>query len=514
MADQLDPQRVAQIRAVLEPRETEDLLEIWNAHDTNEWTPEAFEAIRLLLTERLGTIPSQGPDPASSLAVARQYLEQARLHKVRHWFRLALAECEQAIQRAPRMAEAHFLSGRLYEIFGDAEKAILAYQETLRLDPTFPNAEEALEKAQESLVIEPDPEFEQALANLRQAKAERTAQAEQYLERARSLEAEDQLEKALAQCNLALNTDPHMATAYNVRGSLLENLGELEFAVQAYRQAIRLDPELVEASRNLQAIEADSAALAGQILEQARIDSGRGKFEKALHGYDRAIRLIPQSANPHNERGLILETIGRSEEAIQAYLQALHLDPDFSEARDNLHEIEREWEQTHPLLSLDELKTYFNEELDRSVDKDLDYVVESDEFVAEVNDLPAAYYLMDAQRILKGWPGHRNRPRHIGLDPLDRDFELAHLEGVVIRQIFTGQFRLEDPIALCFGIFMGSISLLPLLLGSLALIGGDIGSLIMTLLLGIYWVPGLVLLWNLNRNASDRTAGVEEENDE
>jgi hypothetical protein len=39
-------------------KETEELLEIWNAQDTQTWTPEALEAARVVLTERLGSAPA------------------------------------------------------------------------------------------------------------------------------------------------------------------------------------------------------------------------------------------------------------------------------------------------------------------------------------------------------------------------------------------------------------------------------------------------------------------------
>jgi hypothetical protein len=40
-------------------KETEDLLEIWNTNDHEDWSDSAFEVIKQLLSERLGEVPLQ-----------------------------------------------------------------------------------------------------------------------------------------------------------------------------------------------------------------------------------------------------------------------------------------------------------------------------------------------------------------------------------------------------------------------------------------------------------------------
>jgi hypothetical protein len=51
-----------QVYSTLELKETDDLLEIWKRNDREEWTDEAFEAIRIILTDRMGTLPAQKTD--------------------------------------------------------------------------------------------------------------------------------------------------------------------------------------------------------------------------------------------------------------------------------------------------------------------------------------------------------------------------------------------------------------------------------------------------------------------
>jgi hypothetical protein len=45
----------------LQERETEDLIEIWQANDQEAWRPEAFQVIENILIERLGELPERLP---------------------------------------------------------------------------------------------------------------------------------------------------------------------------------------------------------------------------------------------------------------------------------------------------------------------------------------------------------------------------------------------------------------------------------------------------------------------
>jgi hypothetical protein len=51
-----------QVYSTLELKETDDLVEIWKRNDRKEWTDEAFDAIQIILTDRLGALPNQTTD--------------------------------------------------------------------------------------------------------------------------------------------------------------------------------------------------------------------------------------------------------------------------------------------------------------------------------------------------------------------------------------------------------------------------------------------------------------------
>jgi tetratricopeptide (TPR) repeat protein len=86
----------------------------------------------------------------------------------------------------------------------------------------------------------------------------------------------------------------------------------------------------------------DRLSEARQYLEQAYACEEKDEFENALRECESAIQLAPDWAEAHNLRGIILEGLGRAEEAIAAYREAVRLDPTLREATENLVEAEAE----------------------------------------------------------------------------------------------------------------------------------------------------------------------------
>ena len=80
-------------------------------------------------------------------------------------------------------------------------------------------------------------------------------------------------------------------------------------------------------------------------LEPVYVARERGEFRSALDTCEIAIQQLPASAEAYNLQGLLLEDLGRPEEALEAYRTALQLDSKFDDARLNLLEAEAEWKK-------------------------------------------------------------------------------------------------------------------------------------------------------------------------
>jgi hypothetical protein len=180
-------------------------------------------------------------------------------------------------------------------------------------------------------------------------------------------------------------------------------------------------------------------------------------------------------------------------EAIAAYRAALRLDPNFAEARENMDDALREWagpEAATAPAAAAETKAASDDPLLSG-----EYVIGG--------DLPEAFYLSETARVLPGWPGYRTRPGRSGYDYLDTEFELAHMEGVLLRQLLTGRLRTHSWIGLLMLAVIGTLALLPLALGGVVVAGGDQSGIALMVIFIPCWVPGLLLLWNVALNVRE-----------
>lgn len=422
----MDESRRRQIYENLRWRETEDLLQIWQEANLDEWEEETFEILAAILHERLGSIPAQpAPDQAHSISsdttspeitaersaslpravYINRLLGKARDLLLEGEHHQALEVCEQIIQFAPDQATGFYQRGWVYDELDETVNALRDYQKAVNLDPEMREAWEGL------LSIE--PELEEAYL---------VSASKQHLDRALEYWFDENPQRALEECELAREGLPRIARAYNDLGMMLEELGRMEPAIDTYLEAIRLNPRYLPAREN---------------LANARI-----RFEEQLYWKDL-----------EGDREIGFEFNLQAEEAIDLGL---------SEYRD---------------------------------------------------PVPGWVYMDEKAFLLPGWPGHRNRPGRSGYDPLETSFEEAHLEGVMIRLLFTGKLRTHNLLNLLVMGFLGMLLCLPLVF-----IFGGIGSSTSLLVIPVifvvaspYWVIGMALLINILFSlTSDRPVEFEE----
>lgn len=84
-------------------------------------------------------------------------------------------------------------------------------------------------------------------------------------------------------------------------------------------------------------------------FDRAQAHWDGGDLAAALSECDQALQAAPHWAEAHNLRGIILDELGRTEQAVAAYQQALHLDPALTDAAENLSELQAERGRRGPL---------------------------------------------------------------------------------------------------------------------------------------------------------------------
>ncbi len=114
--------------------------------------------------------------------------------------------------------------------------------------------------------------------------------------------------------------------------------------------------------------------------------------------------------------------------------------------------------------------------------------------------------------LLSGWAGRWIRPGRTGYDPLDTNFELSHMEGVIARLLLTVKFRTHNPLYLLIMTFLGLFYLLPLLFVALTLVEGGWGLIWVSVIYSPYVIAGVALFVNVSLSISVRKPSEAVEN--
>ena len=337
------------------------------------------------------------------------------------------------------------------------------------------------------------------------------AQARQILQNVEIHIDNDELHEALSECELAIQLNPNSAIAYKYRGEIYEQLEQLENAITNYQRAIQLDPELNDAWENLMIVESEmqeefEGSLTKQHLDSALQYTYDNETEQAMQECEAAMSNMPSIAIAYNYLGMVLQTLGQLEAAIDSYLKAIQLNPRFYAARENLANARVRWEEDQ-YIRISSLVPNENEQ-EREMNAESEETLDS-EMTENRAPAPGWAYLDANAFLLIGWPGYRIRPGRSGYDPLEIDFEWAHIQGVIFRRLITRTFRMRNPIYL---VLMACMGIVYFLYGVSPFILGDWYGILVGIVSSPYLVVGIALLVNVYLSLRLEKPAEDEEN--
>jgi tetratricopeptide (TPR) repeat protein len=270
------------------------------------------------------------PDDANTMCLAaKAYLALRR-------FDLAQRHVGEALRRFPDFVVAHDVYGDLMLATGRPDKAALAYEKALGLDPARPVTLEKLDRARQ-LAAESAP-----VARPRGAFAEEIRRAES-LQRAGDVnQAEDIVRRILKK-------DPDDVEAARILAGIACLHKRYREAEVFLSRATQLAPnyarawvDLANVQRELEKYD-DATASATRLLEldpdkaeshmvYAGIVGVAGLHEEAIEAYRHALKLSPNKAVAMCAMAHHLKTIGAQEEAVAQYRACIATRPDYAEA--------------------------------------------------------------------------------------------------------------------------------------------------------------------------------------
>lgn len=298
-----------------------------------------------------------GPIAAGTLA-AEVPADSAAGHDEQGLALLARGEAEQAVlafQQALRLgghdAEVHHHLGLALLMQGRVAEATEAFRQTLQRRPDHAAAHNNL-----GLALHHDNHKAEALDHWRQAVQLEPLYPQAHNNLGLALLERNELTEAEASLREAVRLQADFAEAHNNLAVVLWRQSQPEQWQQAmrhWRQALRFKPDYTEARHNLDHALRDQARLAGpegRMREAIRLDpNSAGAYnnlgvalleQEDLPGAEsslrQALRLQPEFPEAHNNLSVVLWRQGRLEEARAAAEEALRLRPDFAEAHNNL----------------------------------------------------------------------------------------------------------------------------------------------------------------------------------
>ena len=114
-----------------------------------------------------------------------------------------------------------------------------------------------------------------------------------------------------------------------------KNLDLMSISVEFLEKAVKVSKkgkEKAEALNNL----GNALSAWAELIEGKEPEEARKKYEKAIGCYDKALEINPNDAEAWNNKGYVLDELGRYEEAIECYDKALDINQNFAEAWNNI----------------------------------------------------------------------------------------------------------------------------------------------------------------------------------
>jgi eukaryotic-like serine/threonine-protein kinase len=255
----------------------------------------------------------------------------------------ALAAFDDAVRLDPSFAIAHAARGEaLWARYTDtrdtaaAQQAVAAGTTALRLDPNVPAVRYSL-----AVSLAGTGRLDEAVDELQRALSLQPNYDDARRELGSVLARKGRLDDAIAEYRKAIELRPDYWGHHSALGFSLFQAARYEEAATAYRRVIALQPDSAVGyqqlgtvyqamGRNAEALEHYERSLAIRPSPQAYSNLGafhhaRGDYEKAVEAYRAAIAMRPNSAATHRNLGDAFRRLGRQAEARRAYAEAARL---------------------------------------------------------------------------------------------------------------------------------------------------------------------------------------------
>jgi tetratricopeptide (TPR) repeat protein len=230
----------------------------------------------------------------------------------------AIRACTVMLQFEPQNPAPYAYRGSAYITKKDFDSAIRDLSEAIRLDKRAPSYVYGLRGA----AYKAKGKIDQALADFDESIRLDASRANVYGLRGEIYEQRNDTDHALADFTRAIELEPKNPQRFLDRGNVRFSRKEFDGAVADFSAAIKLGPDFFDAYYN-----------------RALTYYYAAKPAAGLPDIDKALSLRPKDVDVIESRAMILERLGRTQEAVAGYRAALALDPSAKVSREALNRL-------------------------------------------------------------------------------------------------------------------------------------------------------------------------------
>ncbi len=232
----------------------------------------------------------------------------------------AIANYREALEIKPAVAQVQSNLGNALLREGQVEEAIVHLQTALQIDPAYAEAYNHMGSA-----LMKKGQAGEAIAYYQKAVQLNTSYADAYNNLGVAFLRTGQTDQAIAHYKKAVAINPGYAEMQYNLGNALAREGNWADAIACYRAALSTERDSVKASKVRNNI--------GAALERL------GKSDEALEQFSEALQINGNYPEAHFNVGRMLAQLGRRDEAVAHLREALRLKPGYEEARKQLREL-------------------------------------------------------------------------------------------------------------------------------------------------------------------------------
>ncbi|MCG8407148.1 MAG: tetratricopeptide repeat protein [Phycisphaerales bacterium] len=246
-------------------------------------------------------------NPRAHLGLGRHFVQQEGFDRAVHHF-------NEAIRLAPDFVEAHFNLGVAFFEQRRPAQAVAAYREALRIRPDMPAALNNL-----GGLLQQQGKLDEAVTCYQRAIESNPRYADAHANYGNALLRMGKVGDAIGHLEEAVRLNPRLSQPRRDLALTLAKQERFDEALAYWASVLQISPDDVRVHNSLGDV----------LLEQEA-------FAQAAMIFKDAVRLRPNRADLRNNWGVALSNQGKYEQAIAQFNEALRLKPNFAGARENL----------------------------------------------------------------------------------------------------------------------------------------------------------------------------------